>query len=52
MVSHSRFKFFNQIPFFFLKQPVNYYIGVDGAAHIAEALKINTTLTVLGLGGE
>jgi len=31
---------------------VNYYIGVDGAAQIAEALKVNTTLTVLGLGGE
>jgi len=34
---------------FFRKQTGN-LIGVDGAVQIAEALKVNTTLTVLHLG--
>jgi len=43
--------FFSEILFFSEKQTGN-YIGVDGTAQIAEALKVNVALTMLFFGSK
>ena len=48
MVCCPRFQFF-LAKFSFVQIYTGNNIGVDGAAQIAKALKVNTTLTVLNL---
>ena len=45
-------KFFFLFFFFNLLKYTANNVGTGGAAHIAKALTVNTTLTVLDLGGD